>query len=152
MDLSRATVEVTGLSSVRLCVDSWVVDAEVQIRSDRPVLVDMHVRNDSEGITATLLSGLPIRGITLLAANAVWGVEETIYRTLATPLDDCRRRSAGVRSWPPDHYRRVRQVAAWAVRSGRPGGPAVCVGQFWGVSIRTARRWLAVASRDEQTP
>jgi hypothetical protein len=140
MDLSKATVEVTGLSSVRLCADGWIVDADVEVRDGRPVLVRLGLVHQG-GINAMLLSMLPTRHITMIAANAVWGAEETIYRTLATP------RPAGSRAWGADHYLRVWRVAQWAARSGRAGGPAVCVGQFWGVHERTARRWLAVASR-----
>src|SRR5690606_35323875 len=148
MDLSNAVIEVTGLHSVRLSIPPWVIDAEVDDRFGLPILTQLSVINEREGITASSLSGLPIRHITRIAANAVWVMEETIYRALAT-------RRSGRRSEPLDHYQPVLQVADWAARSGRKGGPAICVAQFWGVHERTARRWLAVASRvagEPQTP
>src|SRR5690606_33821567 len=101
MDLSSAVIEVTGLHSVRLSIPPWVIDAEVDERFGLPTLTQLSVINEREGITASSLSKLPIRHITMIAANAVWGMEETIYRALAT------RRPAGKRSWPPDHYQRV---------------------------------------------
>src|SRR5690606_40525848 len=98
MDLSNAVIEVTGLHSVRLSIPPWVIDAEVDGRFGLPTLTRLSVINEREGITASSLSGLPIRHITMIAANAIWGREETIYRALAT------RRSAGRRSWPHDDY------------------------------------------------
>jgi len=139
MDIERAMVEVTGVRQVRICVPPWIVTARVaQLHTGRPILADLCVQHE-EGITAARLATLPVRQITMLAAEAMWGAEETIYRMSATPL------SPGMRSHPPEHYRRVARVAEWATRSARPGGPAVCVAQFWDVHVRTARRWLARA-------
>jgi hypothetical protein len=142
MDITQAVVERLDHDQVRIYLNPVLLTARVNVIDNRPVLVELTIHNDA-GITASSLADLPMRGITMLAASAVFGAEESIYRRLATPT------AVGVRSWTAEHYRRVSQVAAWAARSKRRGGPAVCVAEFWDVHERTARRWLAEASRLE---
>lgn len=144
MNIERATVETVGANQVRICAPPWIVSARVEVRGGRPVLADLHVEHE-DGITAARLASLPVRHITALAAATAWGAEETMYRMLATPAGD--RRWSG-RPHSRDHYQRVERVAEWAARSARAGGPAVCVAQFWGVHVRTARRWLAQVRLD----
>jgi hypothetical protein len=106
--------------------------------SDRPVVLGIYVwSRDDQGITSTVLTQVPVRQIASVAASAMKGEGEAQYRMLARP------RPAGSRSWPPDHFSRVARVGAWARSTGRPGGAAGAVAEFWGVHYRTARRWLS---------
>lgn len=146
MDVSKAQVTSSG-TSVQL-VDPgfpWFVDVYLKSSADRPEVVGLTVwakANESQPITAAVLAQIPVRQIASVAASALKGEGETLYRMLAQP------RPQGLRSWPPDHFDRVARVAAWARQIGRPGGAAGAVSEFWGVHYRTARRWLAqVAER-----
>lgn len=141
MDISRAQLSNTGDTVV---LDDPAFPWRIQVRlsgdADRPAVTELHVwaRGD-EAVTSAVLAQLPMRQIASVAASALQGEDETLYRMLATP------RPPGVRSWPEDHFSRVARVAAWAVRIGRPGGFAGAVSEFWGVDSRTARRWLSQA-------
>lgn len=139
MDLSIARVATIAPNRVRIYAGSWEITAQVENFAGRPMLVEIGVKNKRGAVTSTGLGALPLRQITVLAASAVWGGDETLFRMLASPLPP------GVRSWPPEHYERVRRVAVWASGSGRRGGAEGAVSEFWSVSLRTARRWLARA-------
>jgi hypothetical protein len=146
MDVSRAQLSNTG-TMVQLTDPGfpWTVDVYLAEGTDRPEIRGLVVwarpdeENRTEPITASVLAQLPVRQIASVAASALAGEDETLYRMLATP------RPPGVRSWPEDHFYRVARVASWAVRIGRPGGVAGAVSEFWGVDSRTARRWLSQA-------
>lgn len=141
MDVSRAQLSNSG-NSVQL-VDPefpWTVDVYTAQESESP-----HVRGlviwarGDEPITSAVLSRLPLRQLASVAASALQGEDEAQYRMLAVP------RQPGQRSWPPAHFYRVSQVAAWARRVGRSGGAGGTVSEFWQVDYRTARRWLSRA-------
>lgn len=119
----------------------WRVQVRLSPDADQPSITELVVRSrDKEPITSTALARLPVRQIASVAASALRGEGEAQYRMLAAP------RPPGVRSWPPDHFHRVAMVASWARKTGRPGGAAGAVSEFWGVHYRTARRWIAAAS------
>lgn len=155
MDVSRAQVS-NMLNSVQLVDPAfpWTVDVYLAEGTERPEIRGMVIwaRPDEddrlEPITSTVLAQLPVRQIASVAMSALLGEGEAQYRMLAKP------RPQGARSWPGEHFRRVATVAAWARRTGRPGGAAGAVSEFWGVHYRTARRWIAqaVPEPDEGQP
>lgn len=138
MDVSRA--QLSNLGDEVALVDPafpWSVRVRLSEDADRPVVLGLTVESrDGSAITSTALAQIPVRQLASVAASALRGEGEAQYRMLASP------RPPGVRSWPPDHFQRVARVAAWARRTGRPGGAAGAVAEFWGVHYRTARRWL----------
>lgn len=139
MDVSRAQLSNAG-NAVILVDPSWPYTLTVQMfpNSDRPEISRMEIRaRDGAPITGEVLSQIPIRQLARVCASALMGEGEAQYRMLARP------RPTGVRSWPEDHYQRVARVASWARATGRPGGAAGAVAEFWGVHHRTARRWLS---------
>lgn len=122
----------------------WDVYTRISTAGDRPEITDLSVASrpdDPQPITAAVLARLPMRQIAGVAASALAGEGEAQYRMLAQP------RPLGMRSWPPDHFERVSRVATWARATGRPGGAAGAVSEFWSVHFRTARRWIATAHR-----
>lgn len=141
MDVSRA--QLSNLGDTVVLDDPgfpWRIQVRLSADAERPALTEMVIRSrDGEPITASVLAQLPIRQIASVAASAVQGEDETLYRMLAAP------RPPGARSWPLDHFRAVVRVASWARQIGRPGGAAGAVSEFWGVDYRTARRWLSRA-------
>jgi hypothetical protein len=147
MDVSKAQLTNTG-DMVQL-VDPgfpWTVDVYLADGTERPEVRGLIVwaRGD-EPITSTVLAQIPVRQLASVAASALQGEGDAQYRMLARP------RPQGSRSWPTEHYRRVATVVAWARRTGRPGGAAGAVSEFWGVHYRTARRWIAEAAGLEKT-
>jgi hypothetical protein len=140
MDVSRAQLSNTG-ECVQLTDPEfpYTVDAYLRPDAERPEVRGLVVwaREDADPITSTVLAQIPVRQIASVAASALKGEGEAQYRMLARP------RPAGSRSWPPDHFTRVARVAAWARSTGRTGGAAGTVAEFWGVHYRTARRWLS---------
>lgn len=139
MDVSRAQLSNLGDTIV---LDDDLFPWRLQVRlsgdTDRPAVTELIVRSrDGQPITSTVLAQIPVRQIASVAASALLGESEAQYRMLARP------RPAGSRSWPPDHFSRVARVAQWARSTGRPGGAAGAVSEFWGVHYRTARRWIA---------
>lgn len=138
MDVSRA--QLSNLRDEVVLVDPafpWTVRVRLSEDADRPVVLGLTVESRTgQAITSTALAQIPVRQIASVAASALRGEGEAQYRMLASP------RPPGIRSWPPDHFQRVARVAAWARRTGRPGGAAGAVAEFWGVHYRTARRWL----------
>lgn len=144
MDVSRAQLQ--NLGNTVVLVDPgfpWRVQVRLSSDSERPAVTELVVRShNEEPITSTVLAQLPVRQIASVAASALQGEGDAQYRMLAQP------RPHGVRSWPPEHFQRVATVAAWARRTGRPGGAAGAVSEFWGVHYRTARRWIAQAAPD----
>jgi len=140
MDVSRAQLSNLG-SEVELVDPAWpwTVRVELSEEADRPAVLGIYVwaRDDQSAITSTVLAQIPVRQLASVAASALRGEGEAQYRMLARP------RPSGSRSWPPDHFQRVSRVGAWARATGRPGGAAGAVSEFWGVHYRTARRWLA---------
>ena len=139
MDVSRAQLSNTGNEVV--LTDPrwpWVVRVEMWPNSERPEVKRLVVEaRTDQPITSTVLAQVPVRQIAQVAASALQGEGEAQYRMLARP------RPEGQRGWPADHFRRVGMVAAWARATGRAGGAAGAVSEFWGVHYRTARRWLA---------
>lgn len=138
MDVSRSQLSNTG--EMIQIVDPefpWTVDVYLDQDADRPKVRGLVVwARDDHPITSGVLAQIPIRQLASVAASALRGEGEAQYRMLARP------RPQGSRSWPSDHFQRVARVAAWARRTGRPGGAAGTVAEFWGVHYRTARRWL----------
>lgn len=143
MDVSRAQLSNLG-NAVSLVDPSFPWEVLVRLAPDtsQPEVVELHVicdPNDPKPITSAVLAQLPVRQIASVAASALQGEGETLYRMLARP------RPVGVRSWPEDHFQRVVRVATWARQIGRPGGAGGAVSEFWSVDARTARRWLSRA-------
>ena len=139
MDVSRAQLSNTG--EMVQFVDPefpWTVDVYLSQNADRPQVRGLVVwaREGAGPVTSTVLAQIPVRQLASVAASALKGEGEAQYRMLARP------RPEGSRSWPPDHFQRVARVASWARQTGRPGGAAGAVAEFWGVHYRTARRWL----------
>lgn len=138
MDVSLAQISNTG-EMVQFTDPGfpWTVDVYLSQGTDRPKVRGLVVwAREDLPITSTVLSQIPVRQLASVAASELKGEGEAQYRMLARP------RPAGVRSWPPDHFQRVARVAAWARQTGRPGGAAGAVAEFWSVHYRTARRWL----------
>ncbi len=139
MDVSRAQLSNTG--DMVQVVDPewpWTVDVYLDQETDRPRVRGLVVwARDGGPVTSTVLAQIPVRQLASVAASALAGEGEAQYRMLAKP------RPAGSRGWPPDHFQRVARVAAWARSTGRPGGAAGAVAEFWGVHYRTARRWIS---------
>lgn len=145
MDVSRAQLSNSGESVQLLDPDfPWTVDVYLVETTGHPkpghrpkvkALV-ISARDDEHPITSSVISQIPVRQIASVAASAMAGEGEAQYRMLAQP------RPPGSRGWPPDHFQRVARVAAWARQTGRPGGAAVAVAEFWDVHHRTARRWI----------
>jgi hypothetical protein len=141
MDVSRA--QLSNLGDAVVLVDPsfpWEVLVRLSSDAERPEVLELHVIADPDRpqpITSTALAQIPIRQIASVAASALKGEGEAQYRMLAQP------RPAGSRSWPPDHFERVRRVASWARATGRAGGAAGAVSEFWDVHYRTARRWIS---------
>lgn len=139
MDVSRAQVHNLGDRVVLIDPDwDFQVEVELEQRADRPAPLVLTVRSrGSAVITSSVLSQIPVRQLASVAASELRGEGEALYRMLALP------RPKGSRSWPEDHFQRVARVAAWARATGRPGGAAGAVAEFWAVHYRTARRWIA---------
>ena len=141
MDVSRA--QLSNLGDAVTLVDPsfpWEVLVRLSPDANRPEVLEMHIISDPdrpEPITSTVLAQIPVRQIASVAASALKGEGEAQYRMLAAP------RPNGSRSWPDDHFERVSRVASWARATGRPGGAAGAVSEFWGVHYRTARRWIS---------
>lgn len=138
MDVSRAQLSNTG-EMVQFTDPEfpWTVDVYLSQVADRPKVRGLVVwSRDDQPVTSTVLSQIPVRQLASVAASALKGEGEAQYRMLARP------RPQGQRSWPADHFQRVQRVASWARQTGRPGGAAGAVAEFWGVHYRTARRWL----------
>lgn len=142
MDVSRAQLTNSG-DMVQVIDPSfpWTVDVYLSKDAGRPEIRGLVVwARDADGphpITSSVLAQIPIRQIASVAASALRGEAEAQYRMLAQP------RPPGHRSWPEDHFQRVGRVASWARATGRPGGAAGAVAEFWDVHYRTARRWIA---------
>jgi hypothetical protein len=139
MDVSKA--QLSNLGNEVVLVDPswpWTVRVRMSEDSEWPAVLALSVeaRGDQD-ITSSTLAQIPVRQIAQVAASALRGEGEAQYRMLASP------RPRGRRGWPPDHFQRVARVAAWARATGRPGGAAGAVSEFWNVHYRTARRWLA---------
>lgn len=138
MDVSAA--QLSNLGDEVEVVDPafpWTVRVKLSEDADRPVVLGLAVEaRNGQAVTSTVLAQIPVRQLASVAASAIRGEGEAQYRMLARP------RPTGSRSWPPDHFARVVRVAAWARQTGRPGGAAGAVAEFWGVHYRTARRWL----------
>lgn len=140
MDVSRA--QVSNLGDAVALVDPafpWEVLVRLSPSAERPEVLEMSIvadPADPKPITSSVLAQIPVRQIASVAASALKGEGDAQYRMLATP------RPSGSRGWPPDHFQRVARVASWARETGRPGGAAGAVSEFWGVHYRTARRWL----------
>jgi len=143
MDVSRAQLSNLGDEIVLDDPDAnWRVRVRMFFGTDRPAIQSLTVESrGSAAVTASALAQIPVRQIAGVAASALNGDgDETHYRMLAQP------RRQGERSWPSDHWARVWRVAQWARRTGREGGEAGTVAEFWRVCPRTARRWIAQAA------
>lgn len=139
MDVSHAQLSSPGVGQVLLTDPGfpWQVKVTVRSGAERPEVSSLEITSRSTApITASVLAQIPLRQIAAVATSATLGEEETLYRMLAKP------RPKGERSWPPEHFERVQRVARWARATGRPGGAAGAVAEFWAVRPRTARRWL----------
>lgn len=153
MDVTAAQITNTG-TMIQLVDPAfpWTVDVYLSQGTERPEVCGLVIwaraedDNHAEPITSAVLAQIPIRQIASVAASILAGEGEAQYRMLASP------RPRGARSWPPDHFIRVALVASWARRTGRPGGAAGAVAEFWGVHYRTARRWIAQAAAEPSPP
>jgi hypothetical protein len=143
MDLSAAQLFCRGDEVDLVDPDfPFTVRAKMDPFAAVPTIRSLTVEARGEcGVNGAALITLPVRQLASVAASAVRGEGEAQYRMLAIP------RPEGARSWPDDHYARVARVALWARATGRPGGEAGAVSEFWGVHLRTARRWIARALR-----
>ncbi len=152
IDPSRAAVSVLGDGSVQFsdpagpwAVRLWVAHGAGPARIDA---LRIDLQDPAHPVTPGRLAALPLRHLLHVAAAhlaAIHAPNEVFYRMLAV-------RPRGQRGWGDDHYRRVRQVAAWAAATGREGGVARAVADMWSVSVRTAYRWLAEGPpRTEET-
>ena len=148
MDVSRA--QLSNRADRIELVDPafpWTVRVRLSEDAERPAVIGLEIEaRYGQPITSTVLSQVPVRQIASVAASAIRGEGEAQYRMLARP------RPQGSRSWPTDHFLRVARVAAWARATGRPGGAAGAVAQFWGVHYRTARRWISHPPSDADQP
>lgn len=141
--MNVSTAQLSNLGDAVSLIDPsfpWEVLVRLSQDAGRPEVVELHViadPDDPQPITSTVLAQIPVRQIASVAASALKGEGEAQYRMLAAP------RPPGSRSWPPDHFQRVARVVAWARSTGRPGGAAGAVSEFWGVHYRTARRWIS---------
>jgi hypothetical protein len=141
VDVSSA--QLSNLGDAVTLVDPsfpWEILVRLSENADQPEVIEIQVIADPDNpmpITSTVLAQIPVRQIASVAASALKGEGEAQYRMLAQP------RPAGSRSWPEDHFQRVARVAAWARATGRPGGAAGAVSEFWEVHYRTARRWIS---------
>lgn len=141
VDVSRAQLSNQG-DAVSLVDPAfpWEVLVLMSREAGQPEVLELHVISDPDKpqpITSTVLAQIPVRQIATVAASALAGEGEAQYRMLAVP------RPPGSRSWPADHFERVDRVAAWARATGRKGGAAGTVAEFWDVHYRTARRWIS---------
>lgn len=150
MDVSRA--QLSNLGDAVSLIDPafpWDVIVRLAADSDRPEVLEICVTadpNNLQPITSTVLAQIPVRQIASVAASLLRGEGEAQYRMLAMP------RPVGQRSWPEEHFQRVARVAQWARQTGRSGGAAGAVSEFWGVNYRTARRWIARLAKASDQP
>lgn len=139
VDVSKAQLSNAG-DAVVLVDPGWPFDVTIQMYPNavRPEISRLEIRSrEGDPITASVLAQLPLRHLAQVCASELRGEGEAQFRMLARP------REPGSRGWPTDHYRRVAMVASWARATGREGGAAGTVAEFWGVHHRTARRWLS---------
>lgn len=144
MDLARATCMLTGEGHVLLDDpgSSWQVQVQLTHSTNGfPVIGHLAIvaKEPARPLTEQWLRRLDLRAITRMASAFTVGdyPNETYYRRLAV--------DGGVGTL--DHSRRLLQVTTWAQQVSYPGGAAGAVSQFWGVSTRTAYRWLRAARR-----
>lgn len=140
MDVSKA--QASNLGDQVVFADPqwpWTVRVSVKTVDGRPAINSITVdATGGRAVTSTVLSQIPVRQIARVSASlTAGGGGEAQYRMLATP------KQAGCRSWSAEHFHRVARVARWARATGRPGGAASAVAEFWDVHHRTARRWIA---------
>lgn len=147
IDVDKA--QITRESDGQVVVDDPGAPIVVRVRVDRQPgrararSVTVEARDAGVRISAVMLSRIPLAQIVPLAASTMGSghPDEPYYRQLARP------KPRGLRaSWDPDHWQRVLAVYEWAVRVARPGGGAVAVADFWGVTVDpTVYRWLKIA-------
>lgn len=139
MDVSKA--QASNLGDQVVFADPqwpWTVRVSVKTIDGRPAIDSITVdATGGRAVTSTVLNQVPVRQIARVAASLTAGEGEAQYRMLASP------KPAGCRGWPVEHFHRVARVARWARATGRPGGAAGAVAEFWDVHHRTARRWIA---------
>lgn len=138
MDVARASVSNLG-DRIELTDPGfpWTVRVRVRPGAARPEVSELTLSaRGADPLTSSTLAAIPVRQIAGIAASALRGEGEAAYRMLARPRQPG---PDGLR----EHLRHVDTVAAWARSTGRPGGAAGAVADFWDVHPRTARRWLA---------
>lgn len=137
MDVAKA--QVTNLGDEVFMIDPawpWTVQVRIGDHEGKAVVTRIVVESrQTQGITSTALSQIPVRHIAQVSASLLAGEGEAQYRMLASP------RPRGRRGWPVDHFERVGRVVSWAKATGR--SPAGTVAEFWNVHYRTARRWIS---------
>lgn len=146
INLSRAVISrTTNGITVDDPESPWLVHVTATPGPTRLTKLTVESKQADRGITATKLASLPVQQIMHVAAAHMTATEhpgEAYYRMLAQP------KPSGHRTWPASHWNAVNRVASWARETGRPGGAARAVSDFWGVSERpTAYRWIAKAQR-----
>lgn len=148
LNISQAT---TGLTEAGVVIDDPDAPYRVTVHADHvmdvPVIARLSLdlkRGDlppSRTEQVAFVSSLPVRDIMRVAMALQFGSEnanEAYYRSLVASGAD--RDSA------------ILTVASWAQEIERPGGASGAVAEFWGVTRRTAFRWLAHARENAGEP
>lgn len=148
LNISHAT---TGLTEAGVIVDDPGAPYRVIVSADRshsvPVIARLslelreHDLPPSRAEQISFIAGLPVRDIMRAAVALQFGSEhanETYYRSLV---------ASGA-----DRDYAILTVASWAREVDRPGGASGAIAEFWGVSQRTAFRWLARARASAPAP
>lgn len=147
IDVDRA--QVTREKDGTVVIDDPGAPVVIRVKVDTargraiPSSLTVEAREGQPHISSALLSRIPLTQIVLLAASTTGTgyPDEPYYRQLARP----KPRGLNA-SWDPQHWQRVLAVYEWAERVKRPGGGAVAVADFWGVTINpTVYRWLRIA-------
>jgi hypothetical protein len=150
LSVDRATVTRTGDGSVTVDDPGFPLVLRVRVRPEggrtQLLALEVSARGPDSRITAGALGRLPLAQVVHVAAHLTHAgsghPNEAWYRQLAVP------RPAGRRSWPAEHWPRVRAVYEWAEGTGRPGGGMQAVADLWDIAVDpTVERWMARVRR-----
>lgn len=109
-------------------------------KPSRITQLDITARHPDARITPAALARIPLSQIRAIAAGSVSHPNAMMW------LSRIQSSPAGSRSWGPEHWRTILDVADWATATGYPGGPSRAVADLWDVSRDpTAYRWLTKA-------
>lgn len=148
LNISHAT---TGLTEAGIVINDPNAPYRVTVHADRlhnvPVIANLtldlkeHELPPSRAEQIGFITALPMRDIMRAAIALQFGSDhanEAYYRSLVASGAD------------RDHA--ILTVASWAKQIDRPGGASGAIAEFWGVSQRTAFRWLARARASVPAP